>query len=73
MLNLESTGLKRYARLANTSKQKCLFAKLSLAVVRGCDVAKNSHIFLTRANQLIQKINRHFGGNLNHFGPMVFA
>ena len=33
----------------------------------------NPHTFLTRANQHIQKINRHFDGTLNQYGPMVFA
>ena len=49
------------------------FAKSSLVVIIACEVAKNPHIFLTRANQHIQEINRHFYGTLNHFGPMVFA
>ena len=31
-----------------------LFAKFSLAVIGVCGVAKNPHIFLTRANQHIQ-------------------
>ena len=34
---------------------------------------KNPHIFLIRANQNIQEINRYFDGTLNHCGPMVFA
>ena len=38
-----------------------------------CEVAKNPHIFITRANQYIQEINRQFYGTLNHFDPMVFA
>ena len=36
-------------------------------------MAKNPHIFLTRANQHIQEMNRHFDGTLNCFGPIVFA
>ena len=34
---------------------------------------KNTHIFLTRANQHIQEINRQFDENLNNFVPMLFA
>ena len=41
-------------------------------VCQACKVAKNPQIFLTRANQLIHEINRHFNRTLNHFGPMVF-
>ena len=36
-------------------------------------MANNPHIFITRKNQNIQEINRHFDVTLNHFGPMVFA
>ena len=74
MINLAPTGLRRSARLANKPKQKYgLFAKLSLSVNRACDVAKNAHTFLTRANQKIQEINRHFDGILNSYSPMVFS
>ena len=33
----------------------------------------NPHIFLTRANQHIQEINRDFDGTLDNYGLMVFA
>ena len=33
----------------------------------------NPDIFLTRENQHIQEINKHFDGILNNYGPMVFA
>ena len=47
-IDLESTGLKRSARLANKPKQKYgLFAKLSLSEIEACDGVKNPHIFLT--------------------------
>ena len=60
--------------MANKPKQKYgLFAKLSLALIGACEVAKNPHTFITRENQHIREINRNFYGNLNHFGPMVFA
>ena len=60
--------------MANKPKQKYgLFAKFSLAVIGACEVAKNPQIFLTRANQRIQEINRHFDVTLNHFGPKLFA
>ena len=74
MLDLSSTGLRRSASLANKTKQKYgLFSKLSLAIVGACEVAKNPHIFLTRANQHTQEINRNFDGTLNNFGPTVFT
>ena len=71
---MASTGPKISTRLANKPKQEYgLFAQLLLAVVRACYVDKNLHIFLTRSNQRIQEINRHFYGTLNNFGPMLFA
>ena len=74
MIYLQSTGHRRSAKLENKPKQKCdLFDKLSLESVGVCEVAKKSHIFLTKANQHIQKINRHFDENRNHFGPMLFV
>ena len=55
VIDLTSTDLRILARLANTHKQKYgFFAKLSLELVITCEVAKNPHIFLTRANQHIQ-------------------
>ena len=36
-------------------------------------MGNNPHIFLTRANQHIQEINRHFDGTLNHYGPVLFS
>ena len=74
IIDLESIGLRRSARLANKSKQKYgLFAKFLLAVLGACEVAENTHIFLTIANQHSQEINIHFNGTLNHFGTMLFA
>ena len=49
LTDLESTGLRIFERLANKPRQKYdLFAKLSLAVIGSCEVAKNPQIFLTR-------------------------
>ena len=74
MIDIASTGLGRYSRLANKPKQKYgLFDKFILALIVSCEVDNNPHIFLTRANQHIQEMNGHFDGTLNHFGPMVFA
>ena len=74
MINLESTGLRRYARLANKPRQKySLSTKLSLAVIGACEVAKNPHVFITISNQQIWEVNRHFDVTLNFYGPMVFA
>ena len=74
MLDLESTYLRRYYGLDNKPKQKYgLFATFSLAVVGACEVSNNTKIFLTRSNQHIQEINRHFDTTLNNFGPMIFA
>ena len=74
IIGLDSTGLHRSSRLSNKLKQThILFAVFSLAVIVSCEVAKRPHIFLTRYNQDTQDINRHFGGTLNHFGPMCFA
>ena len=73
-IDLASTGLRRSARLANKNRQKYgLLAKLLLALIGACGVAKNPHIFLTKANQNIQEINRHFDGTLKSYGPIVFA
>ena len=73
-INLESTDISRSVRLVNKPKQKCcLFAKFSLSLVVACDVANNPHIFITRSNQHIHKIDRHFDGTLNHFSSMVFT
>ena len=44
-----------------------------MAVIGACEVAKNPQIFLTRANQRIQEINRYFDVTLNHFGPILFV
>ena len=74
IIDLESTGFRISARFDNDSKQKyCVFVKLSLAVIEECEVAKNYQIFLIRAKYYYQEINRHLDGNLNNFGPMVFA
>ena len=64
----------RSFRLDSKTKQEYgLFSKLSFTVVGSYEVANNPHIFITKVNQHIQEINRHFDGNLNNFGPMVFA
>ena len=74
MIDLASTNLSRYSRLANTHPPKYgLFAKFSLAVAVAYEVDENPHIFPTRENQHIQEINRHFDGTLNNFGPMEFS
>ena len=74
MIYQAPTGLRRSARLSNKTKQKYgLFSKFLLAVIVACEMAKNPHIFLTRANQQIQEINRRFDGTVNHYGPMVFS
>ena len=74
IINLASTGLSRFARLANKPRQKYgLFAKNSFAVIGACEVDKKPHIFVTIENQHIQEINRHFDETLNEYGPMVFA
>ena len=49
ILDLEPTGFKKSARLANKPKQKYgSYAKLSLSVVVSCEVVKNAQIFITR-------------------------
>ena len=54
IIYLVSTGLRRSSRFDNKPKQEYfLFAKLSLSVIRACEVDKNPHVFLTRANQHI--------------------
>ena len=54
MIDLVSTSLRVYARLDNKPKQKYgLFAKFSLSVIGRCEVAKNPHLFINLANQLI--------------------
>ena len=71
---METTGFRRYARLANTPKQKyVLFTKVSWELIGACEVAKNPQIFLTRENKHIQEISKQFDGFLNHFGLMVFT
>ena len=73
MIDLTSTSLRRYARLANKPKQKYfLFAKFSWVVIGSCEVAKDPQIFLTREDQHIQEIHKHFDVILNNFGPMAF-
>ena len=71
---MESTGLRRSVRLTNKTNHKYgLFDKLPLAVIGACEVAKNPHIFVTRANQHIWEIIRHFDGSLNNSCLMVFV
>ena len=61
MLDMASTGIKRYTRLTNKLKQKySLFSKLSLALGGACEVEKKTILFMTRENQHIQKINIYF-------------
>ena len=51
MTDMSSTGIRRFAMLANKPIQKYgLFAKFSLEVIGACEVAKNPHIFITREN-----------------------
>ena len=59
--------------LIKPNKIYSLSAKISLELVESHEVANNPHIFLTRANQHIQEINRQFDGNFNIFGPILFA
>ena len=52
MIDLLWNGFIRSARLANKPRQNYgLFDTLSLAVIGACDVADNSHIFITRKNK----------------------
>ena len=73
MTNLESTDIRGSASFAKKPRKYGLFAKLSLSVVGAREVDYNPHIFLTRVDQHIQEINRHFGGTLNLYGPIVSA
>ena len=74
MIDMSSTGLRRYERLANKPGKKYgLFSKLLLSVMGYCEVYKNPHTFITRENQHIQEINSNFDGTLNNYGPMLFA
>ena len=73
-IDIASTGCSISAKLDNKPRQKYgLFDKLSLLVIGVCELANNPHIFITRANQHIQEINRHFDVTLYHFCPMVFS
>ena len=52
MFDMESTSLRRSARLANKPKQQYgLFNTLSLTVIEVCGVDNNHHIFLTNSKQ----------------------
>ena len=74
LIDMVSTGLRKSSRLTNKTNQKYgLCAKFRLSVIGACKLAKNPGIFLTRANQHIQEINKQFDGTLNNFGPMLFA
>ena len=74
MVDPASTVIRRSERLANKPRNIYnLFDKFSLSVVVACEVAKNPHIFLTRANHPIQSFNRHFYGTLNNYGNIIFA
>ena len=74
MIDMASTGLMISSSLANKTRQKYgSFAKFSLAVIGACEVAKNPYIFLTRANQHIQEMERHFDVTFNYYSPMVSA
>ena len=71
---MASTGIMISSSLATKLKQEYgLFDKFSLTVVLACYMDKNPRVFLTRTNQHIQEVNRHFDRNPNCFGPMVFA
>ena len=73
MTDLESTGLGISERLDIEPKQKYgLFGKLSLGIFGSYGVVNKPHIFITRSNQHIQEVNRHFDGTLNRVGLMVF-
>ena len=61
VIDLASTFIRISDGLDNKPKQKYgLLSKLSLLVIVAHEVDKNSHIFITRAKQHIQEINRHF-------------
>ena len=71
---MASTGIMISSRLATKLKQEYgLFDKFSLTVVLERYMDKNPRVFLTRTNQHIQEVNRHFDRNPNCFGPMIFA
>ena len=73
MINLASTGHRRSESLSNKTRQKYgLFSKFSLSVIGSCEVDKNPHIFITRANQHIKETHRYFYGELNNYDPMAF-
>ena len=72
MIDMASTDLRRSSGLSNKTKVKyCLFAKFQLALIKSCDVAEKPHIFITRANQCIQEINR--DRTLSYSGLMVLV
>ena len=74
IIDMVSIGLRISTGLDNKLIQKYgLFEKFSLAVFGACEVDNNPHIFITRSNQQIQLINRHFYGTLNNYGFLVFA
>ena len=55
MVDLKSTGLRRYSRLGDKPKQKYgIFDKFLLAVILAFEADNNPNIFLTRANQHIK-------------------
>ena len=55
MINLASTNYRISDRLDNKPKHNYgLFAKFSLELIGAYKLAKNPHIFLTRANQHIK-------------------
>ena len=73
MIDLASTSLRRSARFSNKLGNKYgLFDILSLELIGTCEVDKNPHIFLTRANQNILEINGYFDETLNKYCLMVF-
>ena len=73
MINMASTGLRRFVRLDNKPIKYGLFDKFSLAVIGSCEVAKDPHIFITRSSQHIQEINLHLNLTLNHYGIILLA
>ena len=68
IIDFSSTGICQPSRLENESKQIYgIFSIFLLAVIGSCDGTKHPHIFLTRANQYIQEINKNLYGTLNNF------
>ena len=57
IINLESAGIRRYARLSNKPKQKYgLFAKLSLELIVSCEVDNNPTYFQLDQTKITRKL-----------------